>query len=211
MQTAKGLMTEILDEAIRLRVGNNRRASLMGLILPASLCGLGGALVLAGRALPASVNWLGWPILGLGTGLAGLGLVIAVGLVYWMQMPRLSYRDGFLLIYLSTTAPQRVPLEVVECFFMGQGPGAGPWLGQVRPEATNLVVRIAERAETWHRRDVRPALGSWCDGYITIRGMWCEPLGLERINELNQALKMLKRAQDAEPGRVETIAEHGDR
>jgi hypothetical protein len=36
---------------------------------------------------------------------------------------------------------------------------------------------------------VKPALGAWCDSYVTIRGTWCEPLNGELIRRLNRRLR----------------------
>ena len=34
-------------------------------------------------------------------------------------------------------------------------------------ETSTIVVRLAEAAAEWRFREVKPALGAWCDGYIT--------------------------------------------
>jgi len=77
---------------------------------------------------------------------------------------------------------------VVECFFLGQAASMLPGRGHQQTRVAAVVVRLAESAEDWKQRDVKPALGSWCDGYITIRGTWCEPLSVDVINRLNHLL-----------------------
>ena len=52
----------------------------------------------------------------------------------------------------------------------------------------------SDRAEAWHRQEVKPGLGKWCEGYITIRGTWCEPLSVGLVNRLNQRLAEVARA-----------------
>jgi hypothetical protein len=39
---------------------------------------------------------------------------------------------------------------------------------------------------------VKPSLGTWCGGYVTIRGTWCEPLQPDLIRRLNRRLKEVK-------------------
>ena len=45
-----------------------------------------------------------------------------------------------------------------------------------------------DAAHEWRRSETKPSLGHWCDGYITIRGTWCEPLSIELVNRLNTRL-----------------------
>jgi len=121
--------------------------------------------------------------------------VMGVAIVHWSLLPRLSYEGAHLLVQLRLGSADRIPIEFVECFFIGQGPGEGYFGQRSRPEVVNLVVRLAESAREWHHGEVRPALGSWCDGYITLRGMWCEPLDGDRVEQLNRALVHVKRSR----------------
>jgi len=57
-----------------------------------------------------------------------------------------------------------------------------------RTETQTIVIRIADKAVEWRQQDVKRQLGSWCDGYVTIRGTWCEPLNIEVVNRLNRRL-----------------------
>ena len=113
--------------------------------------------------------------------------------------PRLAYDDGCLLVYLGSAQPHRVPIELVECFFLGQGPSLlpAPTLAGEResPESATIVVRLAESAEEWKHVEVKPSLGQWCDGYITIRGTWCEPINADRMKQLNHRLVETHRKQ----------------
>jgi hypothetical protein len=159
----------------------NRRALALGMLLPA-------ALALAGLALAGAF----FPVESLALRIAGYLLVgvagLALGMLAWeLKRPRLAREDGCLAVYLRAGAPHRVPIDIVEGFLLGQGPSmlAGR---AARRETATLVVRLAERAEDWAFREVKPALGNWCGGYITIRGTWCEPLSVALVNRLNARL-----------------------
>jgi hypothetical protein len=119
-------------------------------------------------------------------------LAYAVGLcVYLMFQPRLSYANEQLYVRLRPGPPIQVPIEAVECFFLGQGPTLLPRAFGNREkveETSTIVVRLAESADPWKHFDVKPALGLWCDGYITIRGTWCEPITKELLKRLNENL-----------------------
>jgi hypothetical protein len=60
-------------------------------------------------------------------------------------------------------------------------------------ENVTVVVRLAERAKSWHQRSVDPARGQWKDGYITILGAWCAPLDGEVVKRMNHRLAEVKR------------------
>lgn len=129
-------------------------------------------------------------------GILAVLAIVALGIFAWLLgQPRLAYSDGRLLVYLGGPRPIAVPIEIVEAFLLGQGPS---WLAgkkHRRTETTTLVIRLADRAVDWSHRSVHPILGSWCDGYITIRGTWCEPLSVELVNRLNQRLHEVTRAR----------------
>ena len=163
----------------------NRRALLLGCVPPLGIFLLGVALV----AWPAESGGLATTL----SRLAGVllilsGLVLTSALLWSLRRPRIAYVDGQLLLDLVGGPPIRLPVSVVECFFLGQGPSH---LGRGKladSQTANVVIRLAERATDWHQRDVRPALGRWCDGYITIRGAWSEPIDAGKVEELNQRL-----------------------
>ena len=121
-------------------------------------------------------------------------------LIVHVCQPRVAYQQEVLLLFLRTGRPIRVPVDVVECFFLGQTETmlATPR----REEATegevktrSVVVRLAEAATDWHQREIRPELGRWCDGYITIRGTWCEPMGPVLLKKMNSQLAAVHRQQ----------------
>jgi hypothetical protein len=108
---------------------------------------------------------------------------------------RIAYRDGQILFNLQAGPPIAVPPHVVEAFFLGQGPANLPGPVHKQPNTVNLVARLAQRETEWAHRPVKPAFGSWSDGYVTVRGTWCEPLGPDLVRRLNHRLKEIKTGQ----------------
>jgi hypothetical protein len=171
---------------------NNRRALLVGMILP----GLWLAIALA-AAVIALATRQSWMLVALAAVLALPPLWMLAGLAYALTIPRLAYDAGELLVYLELSQPVRLPIDVVEVFFLGQGPSELPKLGGREPETQNVVVRLAESAPEWKHRDVRPAIGQWCEGYITLRGSWCEPITRDVMQQLNHRLAEIQRERKA--------------
>ena len=171
----------------------NYRVVLLGMVLPTSLLVVG--LVVASGTLSTShsVRIVGW-------GLAGAACCLLAVLLWNARLPRLAYWDGHLLVYLGATQPIRVPVQYVECFFLGRAPSTLKDRAGGDIESQTVVVRLAQSAGQWDRRDVKTTLGSWCDSYITIRGMWCEPLSIQRVNELNRRLAEVHRQLQSESG-----------
>lgn len=171
---------------------SNHRALAGTLVVP-------GGMLLAGLVMAAAAEALWIRILG-GL-LVTLGGMAAATLAWQWRLPRLARAGSELWVYLGTRRPERVPLAAVECFFLGRGPADVPGQGSAEVEASTVVVRLAEQATNYAQRDVLPRLGRWCGGYITIRGAWCEPLNLARVNQLNERLRQAQ----AEAGREEAI------
>jgi len=173
----------------------NRRALALGLLVPGLL------LIVCWSALAWSVmagmHWILQMLLVL---LAAIPLWMIGELLYAASRPRIAYKAGQLLVFLDPTRATHVPINIVEVFFLGQGPSELPKLGGREPETQNVVVRLAESAVDWKHRDVKPSLGHWCEGYITIRGSWCEPITPEVMKKLNRRLaevhKELKKVAD---------------
>ncbi len=168
---------------------SNRRILLLGMILPAVLLAV-GLIVVWAKPLEA-VNWLqviGWILL-----VAGLLLFVILAIQF--RLPRLAYANDSLLVFLQATRPLQVPVEIVECFFLGTGGGQIPGKAAEDLPVRNLVIRLAEKAVDYHQREVKPALGLWQDGYITIYGAWCEPLDVEMVMRLNSLLAEVKQSE----------------
>lgn len=118
-------------------------------------------------------------------------------LAYAMKRPRLAYGDGTLFVYADQREPEHVPIDIVEVFFLGQGPSELPKIKGREPETQNVIIRLAESATEWKHRDMKPAIGMWCEGYITIRGSWCEPITPEIMRQLNHRLIEIQRERKA--------------
>jgi hypothetical protein len=180
---------------------SNRRVLAMALVPAALMMLLGGLLVMTVNA-PA-LRLLGW-------GLIGVGGLLALVLLDQFRRPRLAYRDGEVLFHLRAGAPIAVPAEVVEAFFVGQGPAYLPRTHGPDSETVNLVARLSQKAPEWMHVAVKPALGHWCEGYVTIRGTWCEPLTGEVIRRLNARLRELRTATTAAAPANEGSAHEGE-
>lgn len=169
----------------------NRRAYGLLAILPAIGVGICALLCLWLAQSQSTLFWL--------SAVACAGLIAELAwLARQASRPRLAYCEGTLLVYLRGNQPIRVPIDIVECFFLGQGASLLP-----RPlegkqgegaETATVIIRLAESAKEWTHRDVQSSLGHWCEGYITIRGTWCEPLHGDLIASLNQKLIAAHRA-----------------
>jgi hypothetical protein len=162
---------------------SNRRVLVLALVLPV-VCGVvGGLLALGERGLPLRV---------VGGLVAASGLAAIVAFVRQLSRARVAYHDGNVLFNLRSGPPVAVPREVVEAFFLGQGPAELPHVRGRGPETVNLVARLSQKAPQWKHVAVKPALGQWCDHYVTIRGTWCEPLTGDVIRRLNARLRELR-------------------
>ena len=135
------------------------------------------------------IPWLMWS----GLGLTIVSLFLLATHIWLSLYPRMSIRDDVLLFYLPAPKPLEVPVDVVECFFIGQGPTMLPGVDERSVQAANVVVRLAEKATEWHHHDVPPLLAHWCDGYIILRGAFCEPVDGDVVNHLNKLLAEVHR------------------
>jgi hypothetical protein len=161
----------------------NRRALSLGAVPPA-LFALLGMYFLLGLDSTARA-WWHW----IGGVMLVVGLFNVAILLLQLREPRVMYHDGRVLFYLNSGPPIAVPVNVVEAFFLGQGPTMLPATEKRSDATVNLVARLSQRETDWAERDVKPALGRWAEGYVTIRGTWCEPLNGELIRRLNRRLR----------------------
>jgi hypothetical protein len=167
----------------------NRRAILFGCVPPLVLAALGAWIAFGFTESGAGVwRWLGLSLVGVSLPMIGI-------LLSQLRYPRIGFRDGMVLFYLRVGAPIAMPVEIVESFFFGQGPAHLPAMNK-QPQTVNLIARLSQRHTEWASRKVQHSLGSWCDGYVTIRGTWCEPLNSEMIRTLNRRLNEVKNASD---------------
>lgn len=172
-------------EEIWLR-GNVRPAGL----LVAAACAAGTALavlaVLPQTAAIARPLAIAYALLA-GPLVAGLGLAAA--------RPRLARRGDVLRVRLAPLVAHDVPLEAVECFFMGSHllPGPAGRDDLPRQRVGTLVMRIAERAAVWQARPTFAPWGTWAEGAVVFDGRWCEPLSVELARELSGRLVEARR------------------
>jgi len=175
----------------------NRRALALAMILVGTLL----AVILG--AIPAGIVLGGIPAGSQAMFAASMFAISAVPawlliqLARAMWQPRLAYDGGELLVFFEPNTPTRVPIDFVECFFLGQGASELPKLKGREPETQNIIVRLAESAGDWKHRDVRPAIGHWCEGYSTLRGSWCEPITPALMKRLNHRLAEIHRERKA--------------
>jgi hypothetical protein len=169
-------------------------------------------------ALPAAIVFIsgiytiGWVPNSLATTAGSCAVIAACLLLAAIAgsslQPRLAYFNDHLLVYLRAGQPIRLPIEIVECFFLGRGPTmlrSGVVEDHTKDQVTsNIVVRLAESAAEWKEVEVQRILGQWRDGYITIRGTWCEPINGDLVRELNHKLVAAHRRRRAaqEPQRA---------
>jgi hypothetical protein len=173
----------------------NRRAILIGMILPAIVVagGVGVAIWSGYETVPSVVTVLA-------IAAAAVGLLLLGTAAAFMRTPRLAYLSvsGELLVGLRYGTPYRVPIQFVECVFLGKAAGQLPGRKGFSVPVQKLVIRLAEKATEFHQRNAKPALGTWADGYISISGAWCEPLSLELVQRLNFRLAEVQKPAKAE-------------
>ncbi|MEM8946611.1 MAG: hypothetical protein AAGD11_15670 [Planctomycetota bacterium] len=167
----------------------NRRVLLLAMVPITLLHGAGiYAFRVRGDLIPV---WLSGLVV-IATGALLLGLI-------WQSLkPRIAYRNGQVLFFLRTGAPFAVPIKVVEAFFQGEGLAHLPAGPQDGAKSVNLIARLSQRHAEWQQRDVKPALGRWDEGYITVHGTWCEPIDGEVIRRLNRRLAEVTRQDSAQ-------------
>ena len=170
----------------------NRRALLLALI-PVCLIGILGFIgVNPDYGLFVRVpSWIA----------VAISILLFIGLAIQMLRPRVTYRDDHIQFFLKSGDPIEVPVEVVEAFFFGQGPANLPVQVKGHGETKNLIARLSQQAPEWKQRDTKQALGRWCDGYITIRGTWCEPLNSDVLQKLNRRLTELRKQRSEAGGK----------
>lgn len=163
---------------------SNRRILAVGLIPGVAICGAASALL----ATTASLGLRYFAVAGLAVGVTLMGIVMRQ-----LLRPRVAYCEGQVLFFLRAGEPIAVPAQVVEAFFLGQGPAYLPGASEDSEETVNLVARLSQKHPEWMKHDVKPALGKWCEGYVSIRGTWCEPLTNDVIRRLNRRLGEVSR------------------
>ena len=118
---------------------------------------------------------------------------IAALLVWSASRPRLERRGTVLRLRLAPYAAHDVPLDAVECVFLGSQPIGREDADVHRLRVGTLVVRFAERATECRERPTFGPWGNWHDGHAVVDGRWCEPLSLEVARGVSARLLEAKR------------------
>lgn len=122
--------------------------------------------------------------------------IAAAGLRWQLARPLVSLYPGFVRLRLGAAGPLDLPCDTVEACFLGQGPSELQATSGQPFVARHLVLRLAEKAVDYQAGPTNPHLAKWCGGYITIYGLWVEPLTIELANRINRALAAAHRRSD---------------
>ncbi len=159
---------------------------------------LAGTLLLLG-------TWWAWSGEGWGYGLISVvaaGELAVVGLLGWSAVrPRLARVDLRLVMQLHPLHASVIPIDMVECFFLGSN-GCDP---QGRPSGEQpptfrvgtVVMRLAERADHLKAGSSFRPWATWENGYVVFDGRWTEPISAAVIKRLNADLVATRREQNA--------------
>ena len=163
-----------------------------GVVIASLAVAMALALLLLARPWSRSVGVVTW--------LGGAGVLVAgAGGVMLTLRPRLVLEKESVRVHLAPGRIDRVPLEFVECFFLGSRleppPPGDDSTGGAR--VRTLVMRIAERAVDHAARPTLPLWGAWSEGSVNFDGRWCEPLSVDLVRRLNRDLATAKRAARA--------------
>ena len=135
---------------------------------------------------------------------AVLGILsFIIGYVAFTAMQsRVFLKDSHVVVRVSPASVEKLPLDAVECFFLGSQPldhsGNPVAADQAAFRVGTLVVRVAERyghlaggrRSPWAR---------WEDGYLVVDGRWSEPLVVETLRRINGRLAVAKRQPVIDP------------
>lgn len=162
---------------------------------PASL--LVAVAGLAGTALAVLAVWPATAAVArpLALGYAVVAAPLLALLAVAAAQPRLCRRGDVLRVRLAPLVAHDVPLEFVECFFMGSHLLPDPDGRDDRPaqRVGTLVMRIAERAASWQARPTFMPWGTWVEGAVVFDGRWCEPLSVDLARRLSGRLVEARR------------------
>ncbi len=174
---------------------NRRLVWLLAAVAGGLLAGGLGAAVAAGRTAGGGRLFLG--ILAAGIGLLAAAVAVVASRA---AVARLSCRGETLLVRTGPIGVERLPLDAVECFFLGSQPldrgGSPTCADEPAFRVGTLVVRVSERAAAGHAGQwtARGPWAAWEDGYLIIDGRWTEPLTVETVRRVNGRLTQAKRA-----------------
>ena len=135
---------------------------------------------------------------------AGLGILSCIigYLAFTAKQGRIFLKDSELIVRIGPASVERLPLDAVECFFLGSQPLDHSGNPVASDEAAfrvgTLVVRVAERYG--HLASGRRGpWACWEDGYLVVDGRWSEPLVVETLRRINGRLAVAKRQPVVDP------------
>ena len=135
---------------------------------------------------------------------AGLGILSCIigYLSFTTKQGRIFLKDSELIVRIGPASVERLPLDAVECFFLGSQPldhsGDPVASDEAAFRVGTLVVRVAERYG--HLASGRRGpWACWEDGYLVVDGRWSEPLVVETLRRINGRLAVAKRQPVVDP------------
>ena len=135
---------------------------------------------------------------------AGLGILSCIigYLAFTAKQGRIFLKDSELIVRIGPASVERLPLDAVECFFLGSQPldhsGDPVASDEAAFRVGTLVVRVAERYG--HLASGRRGpWACWEDGYLVVDGRWSEPLVVETLRRINGRLAVAKRQPVVDP------------
>lgn len=135
---------------------------------------------------------------------AGLGILSCIigYLAFTAKQGRIFLKDSELIVRIGPASVERLPLDAVECFFLGSQPldhsGDPIASDEAAFRVGTLVVRVAERYG--HLASGRRGpWACWEDGYLVVDGRWSEPLVVETLRRINGRLAVAKRQPVVDP------------
>ena len=171
----------------------NRRILALALVVPlaAAVCGMLLLLAAAGSRY--------WPW---GMSVLLISPLLGLWIIRKMFLPRLGYRKGSLLVFLSRDSPVAVPVDLVECFCLSHADTVFTGIAGHEAQISAIIIRLDQTAKTFSSRKTRAGLGTWENGTITIRGTWCEPMSHRVVASLNAKLRQAHAECNGHPGAV---------
>lgn len=185
------------------------RGNVRPVLVAAAATIVSGSLIITALVFAGAPAWV---ITGVAV-LVAAGAGSTVALAIESARPRLARHGDHVLIRLAPWQQEEVPLEVLECFFLGSSPvgkhpassscggaagesggadAAGDECQPTRRRGT-LAIRLAERSREYARRSVSLPWGGWVSGTIVVDGLWCEPLTPALVRDLTGRLVAAKR------------------
>ena len=135
---------------------------------------------------------------------AGLGILSCIigCIAFTAKQARIYLEDSELIVRIGPASVERLPLDAVECFFLGSQPlnhsGDPVASDEAAFRVGTIVVRVAER----YGHLVSGRRGTWAcweDGYLVVDGRWSEPLVVETLRRINGRLAVAKRQPVVDP------------